>query len=60
MVMAENQYRSMAPTFSPINTFGVETSTVLMSAQLTKAPNSANDTSAADSRKSLQDNKKYK
>jgi hypothetical protein len=46
--MAENQYGSIAPTINPMKTLGVKTSTVLMPALLTKAPNKARETRAAD------------
>ncbi|BAS96444.1 Os06g0178950 [Oryza sativa Japonica Group] len=48
MVMAENQYGSMAPTIKPMKTFGDRTSTTFTPALLTKAPKSARDTRAAD------------
>jgi len=48
MVIAENQYGSMAPTISPMKTLGVKTSTVEISARLTKAPKRARDTKAAE------------
>ncbi|MFS7966359.1 hypothetical protein Hanom_Chr09g00772831 [Helianthus anomalus] len=48
IVMAENQYGSMAPTSKPMKTLGVNTSTVVISARLTNAPNRARDTRAAD------------
>jgi hypothetical protein len=39
---------SMAPIINPMKTFGVNTSTVLMLALLTKAPNKVRDTRVAD------------
>jgi len=48
MVIAENQYGSIAPTISPMKTLGVKTSTVEISARLTKAPKRARDTKAAE------------
>jgi len=38
----------MAPTIKPMKTFGVKTSTVEIDARLTKAPNRAKETRAAD------------
>jgi hypothetical protein len=48
MVIAENQYGSIAPTSSPMKTLGVKTSTVVIPARLTKAPKRARDTKAAE------------
>jgi hypothetical protein len=48
MVIAENQYGSIASTISPMNTLGVRTSTVEIATRLTKAPKSARDTKAAE------------
>lgn len=48
IVIAENQYGSIAPTIKPMNTFGVNTSTVEMFARLTNAPKRARDTRAAE------------
>jgi len=46
--MAENQYGSIAPTIRPMKTLGVKTSTVEIDARLTKAPNRARETRAAE------------
>jgi len=48
MVMAENQYGSMAPTIKPMKTLGERTSTTCTPALLTKAPKRARETRAAD------------
>jgi hypothetical protein len=48
MTIAENQYGSKAPTISPMKTFGDKTSTVTISARLTKAPKRARDTNATE------------
>lgn len=48
IVVDENQHGSMAPTMSPTKAFGVNKLTVSMPAWLTKALNSARETTAAD------------
>jgi hypothetical protein len=48
MVIAENQYGSMAPTMSPANWNGWRMSTLFRPTVVTKAPNSARETKAAE------------